>query len=427
MFNVLRRHRPVHLVMGLSSVGKSRFIRSRLQAGVWKADMPLLMAYELEDTYFEVPRDGCIVHYNTLRPFENNPAALARDLDSDWALRQLLAQRHRLEVHFLIAPRSTLAKRILLRDDVEPDFRPQHEQLAYEAGDIFEILCRLDLGAVHQQCFDLLDRHQVQYRLIDAAGDEYRELESREEAIDLARSARHESYSEGEISHILDRFQFEYQGICLPSGHLTTGSDRSATLDIVLDADLAGKSVLDIGCAYGYFCFEAERRRASSVTGTELKPHRFVGANILREILGSDVRFLKRDVFAEGLEGKYDVVLFLNVLHHLAEPVRALRALAGWCTDKLVIEFPTLQDPKFQSTLGEGAPRDLNELPLIGVSLFEQCDQHFLFTTEAVRRILTLNAGTFEEIDFVQSPIAADRMIAICRRTSSRRTDREAP
>jgi SAM-dependent methyltransferase len=239
--------------------------------------------------------------------------------------------------------------------------------------------------------------------------------------LEIACGGSQESYSESEVAAILKRFRFEYQGIELPSGHRTTGDDRSASMELVFAEDLAGKTVLDVGCAYGYFCFEAERRGASCVTGTELKSHRFVGANVLREVLGSDVRILKQDIFAEGAEEEYDVVLLLNVLHHLPEPIKALRTLGRLCREKLIIEFPTLLDPKYGGTLGEVLPEEVNNLPLIGVSLPAECDQYFLFTEAAIRRVLSDQVGGFMEIEILPSPMAPDRKIAVCRRSCGKR------
>ena len=46
----------------------------------------------------------------------------------------------------------------------------------------------------------------------------------------------------------------------------------------------------------------------------------------------------------ESNNGNFDIVLLLNVIHHLKEPIKALRMIAGICTEKLIIEFPTLSD-----------------------------------------------------------------------------------
>jgi GH15 family glucan-1,4-alpha-glucosidase len=103
----------------------------------------------------------------------------------------------------------------------------------------------------------------------------------------------------------------------------------------------------------------------------------------------------------------------LNVVHHLREPVRALRMIAELCNEKLIIEFPVLSDEKFQSTLPDRQEFDPS-LPLIGVSLLSEKDQTFLFSKEAINRILLEHDRLFSRIEFDQSPTSPDRCVAIC-------------
>ncbi len=78
----------------------------------------------------------------------------------------------------------------------------------------------------------------------------------------------------------------------------------------------------------------------------------------------------------------------LNVIHHLKEPIKAIRKASILCQEKLIIEFPTLLDQKFQSTVKENNLSLQNSLPLIGVSLLNKFDQTFLFSEKAIYRIL---------------------------------------
>jgi 2-polyprenyl-3-methyl-5-hydroxy-6-metoxy-1,4-benzoquinol methylase len=52
---------------------------------------------------------------------------------------------------------------------------------------------------------------------------------------------------------------------------------------------------------------------------------RFRQANLLKKILGSNVEFQQRDILGDELNEQFDVVLLLNVIHHLPEPMSALR------------------------------------------------------------------------------------------------------
>jgi len=190
-----------------------------------------------------------------------------------------------------------------------------------------------------------------------------------------------------------------------------------------LDKDLAGKSILDIGCAYGYFCFEAEKRNAARVVGTELKRHRYIGANIIKQMTGAKSQILYENIFDTSINNdsnnkesnneNFDIVLLLNVIHHLKEPIKALRMIASICTEKLIIEFPTLSDSKFNSTLSTPTSFD-SSLPIIGVSLQTEQDQTFLFSPQAIERILLDHDKLFSKIEFIESPMNKERCVAIC-------------
>src|SRR4051812_5301551 len=60
-----------------------------------------------------------------------------------------------------------------------------------------------------------------------------------------------------------------YQRLVLPGGQVVPGVDRSDVADRVFPADLTGRSVLDVGCYYGYFLHEAARRGARRAVGVE--------------------------------------------------------------------------------------------------------------------------------------------------------------
>jgi 2-polyprenyl-3-methyl-5-hydroxy-6-metoxy-1,4-benzoquinol methylase len=215
------------------------------------------------------------------------------------------------------------------------------------------------------------------------------------------------------IEKLLASEDFKYHRVPLPFGLATPGQDRSDTAALVLPNSLAGKSVLDVGCALGYFSFEAERRGAARVVGIELRDDRFRQANRLKDVLGSRVEFVQRNVLTDDLGGPFDIVLLLNVIHHLAEPMSALRRLAAATKERLVVEFPTFRDEKFARSAGIRFPGRYDALPLIGVSsLAKGTDQTFVFTPEAIRRVLTDHAKLFARVEFLKSPMKG-RMIAV--------------
>ncbi|MBN2809512.1 MAG: hypothetical protein JXR80_08480 [Deltaproteobacteria bacterium] len=99
--------------------------------------------------------------------------------------------------------------------------------------------------------------------------------------------------------------------------------------------------------------------------------------------MSSNSQILYQDVFKHPIKESFDIILLLNVIHHLKEPVRALRVAPIICKEKLIIEFPTLSDNKFNPTLSTPVTFNPN-LPLIGVSLQAGFDQTFLFSRSAM-------------------------------------------
>lgn len=220
------------------------------------------------------------------------------------------------------------------------------------------------------------------------------------------------AWTKESVEKLLASRDFKYHRVPLPFGLATPGQDRSDTAALVLPASLAGKSVLDVGCALGYFSFEAEKRGAARVLGLELRDERFEQANLLKDVLGSRVEFAQKNVMTDDLGGPFDLVLLLNVIHHLTEPMSALRRLAEVTRGRLVVEFPTFRDEKFARSAGIRFPGRYDKLPLIGVSsLAPGTDQTFVFTPEAIRRVLTDHAKLFAGVSFVASPMSG-RMIA---------------
>jgi 2-polyprenyl-3-methyl-5-hydroxy-6-metoxy-1,4-benzoquinol methylase len=87
------------------------------------------------------------------------------------------------------------------------------------------------------------------------------------------------------------------------------------------EIDFKGKTVLDIGCSEGFFCRYAMDRGAKRVVGLDLpgvvKPTRelayYLGYNNI-DFYGYDLKKEIPDL------GKFDIVLFLSMVHHIGLP-----------------------------------------------------------------------------------------------------------
>ena len=93
-----------------------------------------------------------------------------------------------------------------------------------------------------------------------------------------------------------------------------------------LPKDLAGKSVLDIGCNAGFYSLEMKRRGAGRVVGIDSDDRYLEQARLAAEVLGfPDVEFARCDVYdVAGLRERFDLVIFMGVLYHLRHPLLAL-------------------------------------------------------------------------------------------------------
>lgn len=222
------------------------------------------------------------------------------------------------------------------------------------------------------------------------------------------------NYTKSQIEDILRKNDFEYHRVELPYGFFTPGEDRSGTRDIIFPQSLEGASVLDVGCANGYFCFEAEARGAGRVVGVELRESRFNHAQILKSIRSSSVDFLNMDITTHPFTESFDYVLLLNVIHHLPDPIHVLRYLTTITRKRLIVEFPTFSDPKYKKAAGIRFSFLYNRFPLIGVSSLSDkwTDQTFVFSSSALEKILMDHEPLFSRVNFVDSPLGTGRKVA---------------
>jgi tRNA (mo5U34)-methyltransferase len=92
-----------------------------------------------------------------------------------------------------------------------------------------------------------------------------------------------------------------------------------------LPADLAGKSVLDIGCNAGFYAIEMKRRGAERVLGIDSDERYLEQARFAASALEQDIEFRNLSVYDVGTLGeRFDLVIFMGVLYHLRHPLLAL-------------------------------------------------------------------------------------------------------
>lgn len=110
-----------------------------------------------------------------------------------------------------------------------------------------------------------------------------------------------------------------------------------------LPQDLAGMSVLDIGCNAGFHAIEMKRRGAAHVVGIDEDDRYLEQARLACEVTGKDVELRKLSVYdVAALGERFDIVLFMGVLYHLRHPLLALDLIHEHATRDLLI-FQSLQ------------------------------------------------------------------------------------
>ena len=187
-----------------------------------------------------------------------------------------------------------------------------------------------------------------------------------------------------------------------------------------LPTDLAGKSVLDVGCNGGFYCVEAKRRGAGRVLGVDGQRQHVRQALFVRKVLGLDLEFRRFSVYdlQPATVGTFDITLALGLVYHLKHLVLALERLYDVTKELLIVEtaiIPPEQTPEsFVQPLGE-IRQTLH--PLVYAEnppeAKEQVYNWFLPSPAALRALL-LNTG-FEEVTVFS--VVRDRAVLVCRKT----------
>jgi tRNA (mo5U34)-methyltransferase len=106
-----------------------------------------------------------------------------------------------------------------------------------------------------------------------------------------------------------------------------------------LPEDLAGASVLDIGCNAGFYSVEMKRRNAGRVVGVDIDDRYLSQAKFAAETLGLEIEFQKLSVYdVDAIPGQFDYVFFLGVFYHLRYPLYALDKVIKKVAGKLVFQ-----------------------------------------------------------------------------------------
>jgi len=162
--------------------------------------------------------------------------------------------------------------------------------------------------------------------------------------------------------------------------------------------DWTGKSVADVGCFNGYFCFKAEQAGAREVVGYDRNAAAISVASCLGGLQTSRCpscqggqrvsccHFRQREFPGESIDGNVDILMVLNVMHHIApdaesEQGRKFLADVFSCSRNVIFEIE--RD-------AEGAVIAAAETA--GFRLAHEAESHRK-TASGMRRLLHLEGG----------------------------------
>lgn len=121
--------------------------------------------------------------------------------------------------------------------------------------------------------------------------------------------------------------------------------------------DLAGKTVLDLGCNGGFYSIEMKRRGAKRVVAADVDERYLAQARLAAEVSGTDIEFRQISVYdVASLGEKFDVVLFMGVLYHLRHPLLALDLIYEHAADDVIIFHSLLRGSAETPPLREDYP-----------------------------------------------------------------------
>jgi len=228
------------------------------------------------------------------------------------------------------------------------------------------------------------------------------------------------TYTPREIEAYLTSENLAYQKIDLPFGYSTPGHPRRQIKDLMLSENIEGRSVLDIGSFLGQMCVTALQNGAERAVGLELNRDRIRQAGIISEILqlSPQPEYRRQDIEDTKLQEDFDIILLLNILHHLRDPIGVLRRLTRRVRHRMIIEAASLNrsDSK-KLKLGHLSRFLFSGHPAVYVGPChpKELSQTYFFTEQALVDTLSKHLMSFWRIDRYPSEFKG-RLILDCKK-----------
>lgn len=136
------------------------------------------------------------------------------------------------------------------------------------------------------------------------------------------------------ISHWHHQFEI-YPGIVTPGTYDPTFLLKKMTLP----DDLGGKRVLDIGASDGFFTLEVAKRGAE-VVAIDYRSKDLHGFGVMESLNRIDVEYHQMNLYDIPVKefGKFDIIIFMGVLYHLPDMLRALSKIREMSVGSMFLE-----------------------------------------------------------------------------------------
>ena len=155
-----------------------------------------------------------------------------------------------------------------------------------------------------------------------------------------------------------------YQNIEFPDFSLKAKKQRinpEFRLQLFDTFDVKGKTIYDLGCSNGFYCFELAKRGAR-VIGVDKNKETIKINRLISEYYDLEIEFIEDDLldetfYTDRME-KSDIVIFLSVIHHIYNKISSIRIqnedrsqYYAICEDYLKTNFTRI-DGKYFATGG---------------------------------------------------------------------------
>jgi tRNA (mo5U34)-methyltransferase len=140
---------------------------------------------------------------------------------------------------------------------------------------------------------------------------------------------------------------------------------------------MTGLRVLDVGCAEGFFSFEAERRGAAEVVSVDFDPECVKRFALSAEGLGSSLRARTMSVYDMDPNemGTFDLVMCFGLLYHLPDLLLGMKKVASMAKGTILIQTRTMEshllnDVPLAKFLPHGFVSGLRDAPIFDESVY---------------------------------------------------------